>query len=33
MCEAFGIVNYEGPNVLVKGMQDYRPVAALDVIV
>lgn len=28
MCEAFGIVNYEGPNVLVKGMQDYRPVAA-----
>ena len=28
MCEAFGIVNYEGPNVLVKGMQDYRPVSA-----
>lgn len=28
MCEAFGIINYEGPNVLVKGMQDYRPVAA-----
>ena len=28
MCEAFGIVNYEGANVLVKGMQDYRPVAA-----
>ena len=28
MCRAFGIVNYEGPNVNVKGMQDYRPVAA-----
>ena len=28
MCDAFGIVNYEGANVLDKGMQDYRPVAA-----
>ena len=28
MCNAFGIVNYEGPNVQVKGMQDYRPVSA-----
>ena len=25
MCNAFGIVNYEGPNVNVKGMEDYRP--------
>ena len=28
MCNAFGIVNYEGPNVNVKGMEDYRPVSA-----
>lgn len=28
MCNAIGIVNYEGPNVQVKGMQDYRPVSA-----
>lgn len=28
MCNAFGIVNYEGTNVYVKGMQDYRPVSA-----
>ncbi len=28
MCNAFGIINYEGPNVNVKGMGDYRPVAA-----
>lgn len=28
MCRAFGIVNYDGPNVNVKGMEDYRPVAA-----
>lgn len=28
MCNAFGIVTYEGTNVYVKGMQDYRPVSA-----
>ena len=28
MCNAFGIVNFEGPDVYVKGMQDYRPVSA-----
>ena len=28
MCNAFGIVTYEGMNVHVKGLQDYRPVAA-----
>lgn len=28
MCNAFGIVNYEGPDVFVKGMQDYRPLSA-----
>lgn len=28
MCNAFGIVNYEGQNVHVKGMQDYRPISA-----
>lgn len=28
MCNAIGIVNYEGPDVFVKGMQDYRPVSA-----
>ena len=28
MAKAFGIVNYEGPNVNVKGLEDYRPVSA-----
>lgn len=28
MCKAFGIVNYEGANVSVKGMGDYRAVSA-----
>lgn len=28
MCNAIGIVNYAGPNVYVKGMQNYRPTAA-----
>lgn len=28
MCNAFGIINYEGSNVFVKGMQDYRPISA-----
>lgn len=28
MCNAFGIVNYEGSDVHVKGMQDYRPTSA-----
>ena len=32
MCNAIGIVNYEGPNVQVKGMQDYRPVSAFSVL-
>ena len=28
MCNALGIVNFEGQNVNVKGMQDYRPISA-----
>lgn len=28
MCNAFGIVNYEGTNVKVNGLQDYRPAGA-----
>ena len=28
MAKAFGIVNYEGPSVNVKGLEDYRPVSA-----
>lgn len=28
MTKAFGIVNYEGPSVNVKGLEDYRPVSA-----
>lgn len=28
MCNALGIINYEGANVFVKGMQDYRPISA-----
>lgn len=28
MCNAFGIVNYEGPTVKVSGLQDYRPAGA-----
>ena len=28
MCNAFGIVNFEGQGVHVKGMQDYRPISA-----
>lgn len=28
MCNAFGIVNFEGPDVQVGGLEDYRPVSA-----
>ncbi|MEG0330042.1 MAG: glucose-1-phosphate adenylyltransferase subunit GlgD [Longicatena sp.] len=28
MCDAFGIVNYEGLNVHIKGMLEFRPVSA-----
>lgn len=29
MCNAFGIVNFEGSNVKIKGLQDYRPAGAI----
>lgn len=29
MCNAFGIVNFEGMNVKIKGLQDYRPAGAI----
>lgn len=29
MCNAFGIVNFEGANVQIKGLQDYRPAGAI----
>lgn len=29
MCNAFGIVNFEGANVKIKGLQDYRPAGAI----
>lgn len=28
MCNAFGIVNFEGPDVRVSGLEDYRPAGA-----
>lgn len=28
MCDAFGIVNYEGSDIVVKGLQSFRPLAA-----
>ena len=28
MCNALGIVNFPGSNVRIKGMHDYRPIAA-----
>ena len=29
MCNAFGIVNFEGLNVQIKGLTDYRPAGAI----